>query len=478
MNLTITFSLRLSLFFTLVLLLIQGPAFAQPDSIRFTETASFDLNPNPLTFHSSFTTKFDQHSPGFLYAANMERGIGVYDIRQAGLIEEVVRLDTALFNGLDVSNIRQVGSDLFAALGDFQSEDHNTGLAIVDVQNPEMPVVTAVWDTVAFRNGVSHLLVRDGYAYLSIMNDGLLILDVSNRSDIRFVSHLPLDPNFPSPSSGQHHQARGLTFRNDSLWVTFDRGGLRVVDVRDKANPEEVYQYINTDLNTVAAAAYNDVVIKDNYAFISVDYCGLEIIDISRFPYTVVQWYNPWGCNGLNWDKAELHLNELKIVHNEELLFVSGGNTELQVFDISDPESTTLLTSYGRLDDREAAYGMDVIDGKAALAMVKLFFNIPYIGDFGGIRLLEWEALLTSTAPSPAASTLEFYPNPVTDQLSIVGEDMIRAVELHDLTGRRLRHWNKASNRVELDLADLSDGLYVIGISTDQGMIYRRVVKH
>ena len=58
-----------------------------------------------------------------------------------------------------------------------------------------------------------------------------------------------MDLNFPT-SSGSAHNARGLKYRNDTLYVCFDRGGLRVVDVTNKTNPLEVYKYINNSLNS------------------------------------------------------------------------------------------------------------------------------------------------------------------------------------------------------------------------------------
>jgi hypothetical protein len=304
------------------------------------------------------------------------------------------------------------------------------------------------------------------------MTMGILIFDISDEQNIVFKSHIQPDLNFPSPS-GNAHNARGLKVKNDTLYVCFDRGGLRVIDVTNKNNPIEFYKYINSSLNSMAAAAYNDIVIKDNYAFVSVDYCGLEVIDISAIPYIAVQWFNPWNCNTANWSGAALHTNELILAQNDSLLFVTAGQSDLFVFDVTNPLNTSMIGEFVHLNDTLATHGLDVYQNKVILSFIHTPVHIPpftpFFADPGGLKLLNYQMqTVTNTIDLKQDSRKQpnLYPNPNNGNVvNIESEFQINQIIILDVLGQCLySHSAIGKRQIRLDATTWTSGTYFVSI--------------
>ena len=74
-------------------------------------------------------------------------------------------------------------------------------------------------------------------------------------------------------------------------------------------------------------------------------------------------------------------------------------------------------------------------------------------------------------------STFQFYPNPFTNQLNISSSSTINEVAVHDITGKLV---NKSSgfhsNDANLDSQDWNSGIYLIEITTSDGLVETRKV--
>ncbi len=115
-----------------------------------------------------------------------------------------------------------------------------SGLRILDISDPKSPTVVAAFaDPFSFLHDV---YVRDGLAFLSHWDSGLIVLDVGNG----IVGGSPSDPREVSrirTSGGQTHNAwywpeRGLVFVGEEDFAT--PGIMHVVDVADLFAPVEV----------------------------------------------------------------------------------------------------------------------------------------------------------------------------------------------------------------------------------------------
>ncbi len=449
---------------------------AQIDTVNL-QVQSSHLFPS-FPWKSSYSSKFDQR-PGvnYLYSANMEFGLGIYQYPSPGTLNNVISLPISTFNNLDVSTVEIRGNSLFAGIGDYHDNNNTaSGLAILDISNPAVPVIKDIWDSTAIPHGVNHIVIDGNYAYLSTMEDGIFILNIADENNIYFEGALGLDLSWPSPS-GTAHNARGMMIRNDSLYVCFDRGGLRVIDVTNKNAPSEVYKYINTTLTAVAAAAYNDIAIKGNYAFVTVDYCGLEIIDITTTPFVSVQWYNPWGCNFTNWSGGAIHTNEVRLANNDSLLFVTGGQSELFVFDVTDPVNTHKVGELVNLNDSLATNGLDVYDGKIALSFIRTPVHIPpltpFYADPGGLKILDYQVMLQNVGAEEVNSTalVSLSPNPVHSNISLQINASLQGrhqIILSNAIGKTVSTKEISGEGIPLTLdlstAGISSGLYIIRI--------------
>lgn len=471
-------------------LLFFGLAFLSQMCVAQIDTVAFSLQATHLfpsfPYKSSYASHFDRRNGfDYVYSANMEFGLGIYEISNPNEINPVLDLPIATFDNLDVSTLAQKGNSLFVGIGDFHVKDNPaSGLAILDISNPESPQVKDIWDSTQYKHGISHLLLDGNYAYLATMSDGIIILDVSDEQHIAFKSHLALDLNFPAPSNNAHN-ARGMAFRNDTLYVCFDRGGLRMVDVKDKSHPMEIYKYINTTLNSQAAAAYNDIAVKGHYAFVSVDYCGMEVLDIGSTPFNSIQWYNPWGCNGSNWSGAALHANELRLANNDSLLLVAAGQSELFAFDVSDPLQFAKAGEYAYLYDTLATYGLDVYRDKVVLSFLRTPFHIPpftpFFADPGGLKILDYAVKKASShliESGGGAEKMEIYPNPSAGEAVCIRSDAaIESLEIRNALGQLVYRAEGIHNeRVTLDVGGWNAGVYYLRIEAGKSFRSFRLI--
>ena len=79
-------------------------------------------------------------------------------------------------------------------------------------------------------------------------------------------------------------------------------------------------------------------------------------------------------------------------------------------------------------------------------------------------------------------SGISICPNPTTGKLTINNEQLtINNIEIYDISGRLAPNpspnWRGAGGEVEIDISHLSDGIYFLKITTEKGVINKKVVK-
>lgn len=328
-----------------------------------------------------------------LFAAMKNGGLVVLDAaRRDQPPKELARVGVEKLHGLHVMHLAQSGEQLYLALGEFfNANGAPAGLAVVNVKNPRQPQVTAVWKSDEVLKGSAVVIVDRGIAYLGAMTAGVMIFDVSDPKRLERLSTFQPDIHFPrrEPNKIHHPNARGLAIRDNLLFVAYDAGGLRVLDVSDKRHPREVGRYVNARM-TSKQQAFNNVVVDGPLAYVAVDYAGLEILDI-RDPRNIRQvgWWNPWNADTLKnlWFNSPGHTNQLAFDPQRKLAWMSAGDSELVVVDVSKPAVPRLTARYGQPGNKLGVWGVTVAKDRAFLTYINA--AVPFQGTWSGIKAVE-----------------------------------------------------------------------------------------
>lgn len=327
----------------------------------------------------------------YLYVAAKGGGLMILDVSSPKGAERVSSIGPDKLSDLHVMHLAQQDNYLYLALGDFfDAKGQPAGIAVVDVSDPLRPAISAIRVTESKLHGASSILVSGRFAYLSAMEFGVFIFDVNDKDTIRPVSHIVPYAEFPrkNPSRTQRPNARGMALVGNKLYLAYDSGGLRVIDVFDKYNPVETGLYVNPEM-LHKQQAYNSVVIDGNHAYVAVDYCGMEIIDISDTGHMkTAGWWNPWHCDKMSsvWLNSPGHTNQIAFDAKRKRVYLSGGDSELLSIDVSDPANPVAAEAFGKLRDARAAWGLTLDGEDLYLSYISSF--VPFRSTWNGIKAL------------------------------------------------------------------------------------------
>ncbi|MEI8380842.1 MAG: hypothetical protein WCJ09_11980 [Planctomycetota bacterium] len=362
-----------------------APATAEPAKLTVTwEYAT------PLLFPQAIVV--DQKGRDSLYVALKNGGLGILDISRPDVApRNLARIGTNELGGLDVMHLTQQDNLLYLALGDFfDVKGSPAGLAVVSVADPRAPKVHGIWKSPEIFQGAACVLVEDHYAYLGGMGHGVFILDVRNSKNVRKVAEILPEVNFPrkNPNKVQHPNARGLALKGQHLYVAFDAGGLRVINVANPLKPQEIGRYANRGMKE-KQQAYNNLVIDGTTAYVATDYAGMEVLDI-RDPRNIkpVAWLNLWKSDTLEnlWFNSPGHTNQIEYDEKRQLVYMSAGDSELLVVDVSERTKPKLMARYGAPKDKLGAWGLTLASDHVYLAYITA--SVPFHGTWSGIKAI------------------------------------------------------------------------------------------
>ncbi|HEY6161830.1 MAG TPA: hypothetical protein VI112_11415 [Bacteroidia bacterium] len=369
------------------------PARAQdPGSLHFLTESEI---PSVCTA-VSMTMLHDRQDMPFLYVANKEAGLKIYDITAPKVPQLRATVPTTKLDSLDVMSLSQQGNFLFLALGNHFNNKQHSGMAIVDVSDPEKPVLMSKWYLPGSHGGSGIIETEGNYAYLGAMGNGLVILDISDKKNVKMISRFMPDIKFPdcindpSPKpQASKYNARSMAVKNDLVYLCFDAGGFRIINVKDKMHPRETGRFSNPSLSG-RPRAYNNLVLDDSLVYVAVDYCGMEILNVSDTAHIKLRgWWNPCGCPNNNWFKSPVHANEIRFQKNCNRIFLSTGKSDMHVLDVSDHAHPNSIAVYGGENNKMGTWGIDVWKNRIFLSYVCAF--IPYSSDWTGVKIITVE---------------------------------------------------------------------------------------
>jgi hypothetical protein len=437
---------------------------------------------------SSFSCRIDRLDRPYVHMACWNLGLVTLDITDPALPVPVDTLPLATFGGLSVMSVEQRDATLYLALGAFDDDTQGTGFATVDATDPEALVLLDLWEGGgAWTSGSAIVALKDDQAFLGGMVEGVAAFDITDPSAIGYIGGFQPNPSWPGLVAYPPN-ARGMAIQGDVLFLCFDAGALRAIDISDPASMAQIGQYLNPQQPLFTPCAYNNIVIRDDIAFVATDFCGFEAVDISD-PANMQQlsWTDPWNCQGASWFGSDGHANEVALAQGDSLLFMSAGDSELIVYDVSDPVEPQLIGGHSHPNDTAGSWGMDVHGDRVAVCLLNntLFPFQPFYVHFGGMLLFEWEAEFTtriSTENDPALDrALEAWPNPSSSKLIVryeLDQKTPAQLRLLDIHGRTvLDRTVPGSGYLTLDLSTAAPGYYTITLTNGYEQQCTRVVR-
>ncbi|MBK8339278.1 MAG: T9SS type A sorting domain-containing protein [Flavobacteriales bacterium] len=380
-------------------------------------------------------------------------------------------------DGLNAMNVEQVGPLLYVALGGFDDSTQTTGLAIVEVSDPTQPVVLDIWNGgPAYTAGSAIVLIDGGIAYLGGMTDGVIALNVFDPGNIQEIGSFQPDPTWPGIVNYLPN-ARGMAIDGDVLYLCYDAGALRAIDISTPGSMSQIGQYINPDHPPLFTPnAYNNITLVGTKAYISYDYCGLEVVDISDpTNITQVAWLNPWNCFGLSWLGSDGHTNELVTAMGDSLLFVSGADSELLIYNITDPMLPALAGGHIVPNDTAVAWGVDAHGGLVVSCYLNnsVLLGQPYYSNFGGVVIYAWSPQFATGIEAPVEAMLSVVADPsghgiVIDRPMSDGQAEVR---LLDMNGRCVHRSAINCAHARIDLPGTAPGTYVVTLRGSDGTL-------
>lgn len=336
------------------------------------------------------TTVHDAEGRAFLYVAGNEAGLLIYDLNDSPRLVQSIPI--AKLQSMHVMSVSQVGKRLFLALGNHWGKPENAGLAVIDATQPKDASVVGVWKDTEPNGAGGAVLVNGNTAYLAAMGNGLVLLDVADPAAIRVVARLQPTLTFPDARPDRSKiNARGLAAQKNLLFLCYDAGGVRVIDVANPKKPTEIGRYSNPAMNG-RPRAYNNIVLNGSLAYVTVDYVGLEILDISN-PRAIKlrSWWNPWNpkLDGFRWFTSPGHANEIAYDAKSKVLLMSAGRTDLVAVDVADPAQPRQVGTIGDVDDTQATWGLTLYDDLAYLSYIRTL-GIPFRADWPGVKVFRY----------------------------------------------------------------------------------------
>jgi len=443
----------------------------------FQTTDSVFTNP---AFGIATSPEADRLHRPYTYLAMVAGGVKVFDNNAAGNPILFSTISKASLGNLDAINLYQDSIWLYVCLGNIWDTTQMAGLAIVDVSNPALPNVLDVYIHPGLKGGAGAVSVKGNYAYLAANQNGLVILDISNKSNILFKSSLLLSNNFPHTTVGltSMYNARGIDVKGNYAYVCFDRGGFRIVDISNVNALLQINQYCFAPLID-NATAYNNVVVHNNLAYVAIDYYGMEVLDVSN-PLNIMQlgWWHPadWtnATNNINtWASALGHANEIAYDSICGKVYVAAGKSDIVAIDVNTPAMLTTCEIDGLVTDDYGTWGLDFFDGKVYAAYIWSPFAPPY-SNYTGYRITQTNCNAASLSENNVSDKVLLFPNPSSNLVHVnIQGQQLKSLKVFTVTGKLVYETLNADFSIE----QLSAGIYFVQVQTDKSSFVTKLIK-
>ena len=425
----------------------------------------------PSVCNSLFMTMIhDRNDLPYLYVANKGAGLTVYDLSEITFPSLVATVPTTLFDTLDVMSLSQYGNYLYLALGNSFTNPQKGGIAVIDISTPTAPVVTDYYVVPGSGSGGGIVRVEGNYAYLGAMQSGLVILDVTDKNNVQFVSQFVPDINFPPVASPNPslYNARGMEVSNSIVYLCYDGGGIRIINCTDKIHPIETGHWCNPVMYspTDHPKAYNNCILDDTLLYVAVDYCGMEVLNVrDTGNITLTGWWNPYNCPNNNWFTSPSYANEMQYDKYCKRIFMSTGRSDMMVIDVSDPTLPDSCNYYGGVDNGIGTWGIGMWHNQIYLSYICSI--IPFPSSLTQLTILTFDPCTAGKIDEHSYDTFTVFPNPFSGQTTLHTNNYLRnaTLILTNLLGETMWQMNFSGQTLIIRRNKLPAGIYFMQLS-------------
>lgn len=344
----------------------------------------------------------------------------------------------------------------------------NNGLYIYDMTNPGTPVTLGTPLTTYPNQGYNHSswLTDDGnYLIFADENNNryLKVLDVQDFSNLTIVSSIKstlLAPNYTNSI------AHNPIIKGDSVYISYYHEGIQIYDISNPLRPQRVSYYDTEPNNTTyggSGGAWGVYPFLPSGRVLGSDIRhGLFVLE-PQLPVLAID---------------QLTLQASATARGSQLEWKVPTDHTLSSFEITRTEDGRTYEVIGK---KEAVAGQgDYIAWDEHPVMGPAFYRVKVTDLNGATR---YSALVKVTT-EPGPELVEVFPNPLGKGESLQlrmnsPAEMYAVVSLFDLQGRQViqEQWDlKVGISVrEMTLPPLAEGLYVLSIATERGVVQEKI---
>ncbi len=302
-----------------------------------------------LLSNSSKTEHFLEREPNLSVPFNLE------EFKSLNVDSSLEETTTTQNNNLTFFDINGSANDVCIADGLAYIADSSKGIIVVDVTQPKVPTylstiptnrgsvdkivvidgyayvleyssqIFSIYDVQDIYNGsklyesvhieVFHLVVENGYAYVTCDDLSLAIYNVSD----------PLDP-YTLTTLDMNHSVEGLFKHHEWLYVALKEDGMALIDVSDPANPITPIYY--PSVGTV-----NRIFVNDYGTYLSNDGgCFLSIYDTNKSNFQLLTQFGS--------------AHEFSVWASRDYAFILEVGFQFSIYDVQNITSPRLITFY------------------------------------------------------------------------------------------------------------------------------------
>ncbi|MBK9247531.1 MAG: T9SS type A sorting domain-containing protein [Ignavibacteria bacterium] len=413
----------------------------------------------------TMTMMHDAGDRPYLYVANKEAGLKVYEITALTAPTLLATVPTSALGNLDVMHLTQNGNFLYLALGNSFTNPQQGGMAIIDVTTPAQPVVMDYFIVPGSSSGGGIVKTEGTIAYLGAMQSGLVVLDVTDKQDIKFVSQVIPSiqfPRVPNPNPNLYN-ARGMEVKNSIVYLCYDAGGVRIINCTNKQAPVETGRWCNPIMYKPLnhPKAYNNIILDDTLAYVAVDYAGMEVLSIKdTTAISLVGWWNPYNAPSNNWFTSPVHANEMHYIPSMKRVFLSTGKSDMVVVDVTNPKLPDSCTIYGGESNGLGTWGIGLHKNQLYLSYICAL--VPFVSNWTGVKIITFDTSVTEVEEPIATQNSFIMPNPNNGTFTINNGEVLgtnSTLTILNILGQ-ITHQQMLYSERETIVMTLPNGLY------------------